>query len=248
MRAKGDRRINSATFYTTLLDFTDPGKLGIFIDEEQIENLEEQMHRQGYLEGTAMAGTFNLLRANDLIWSFYVSNYLLGNEPRPFDLLYWNGDSTRMPCAMHSWYLRNMYLENKLKEPGGVKIDGVDIDISGIDIPVCFVSTVDDHIAPWKSTYAGAQLFGGSVKFILGGSGHIAGIINPPAKKKYAHWTNDAKLESPEKLLEGATEHAGSWWPEWEGWLGKKSGKAVSARTPDKVLAPAPGTYVKRHS
>lgn len=249
MKSLGDRRIKSATFYTTMLDFSEPGELGIFTDEEQIQTLEEQMQQQGYLEGTAMAGTFNLLRANDLIWSFYVNNYLLGNEPRPFDLLYWNSDSTRMPCAMHSWYLRNMYLENKLKEPGGVKIDGVDIDISGIDIPVCFVSTVDDHIAPWKSTYAGAQLFGGSVKFILGGSGHIAGIINPPEANKYDYRTTGKLPKDPEAWAAKAERHPGSWWPEWQKWIKQKAGKQMPARVPGEggleAIEDAPGSYVR---
>ena len=180
MKAKGDKRINSATFFTTMLDFSEPGELGIFLDKEQVQGLEEQMYERGYLDGSGMAGTFNLLRANDLIWSFYVNNYLMGNDPRPFDLLYWNADSTRMPYRMHKEYLNNMYLHNKLIEPGGIEIDGVAIDINQIDTPACFISTVEDHIAPWKSTYTGAQHFKGKVKFILGGSGHIAGIINPP--------------------------------------------------------------------
>lgn len=249
MQAKGDKRIKSATFFTTMLDFSEPGELGVFIDEEQIQGLEEKMSDTGYLDGTGMAGTFNLLRANDLIWSFYVNNYLLGNDPRPFDLLYWNSDSTRMPCLMHSEYLRNMYLENKLIEPGGVVIDDVEIDISKIDIPACFISTAEDHIAPWVSTYAGAQRLGGSVKFILGGSGHIAGIINPPEAEKYDYRTTSKLPKDCEAWAEKAERHAGSWWPEWQRWVKQKSGKQIPARIPGDgeldVIEDAPGSYVK---
>ncbi|MGB1110435.1 MAG: PHA/PHB synthase family protein, partial [Gammaproteobacteria bacterium] len=248
MKAKGDERIKSATFYTTMLDFSDPGELGIFTDEDTIAELEKDMSAEGYLDGSNMAGTFNLLRANDLIWSFYVNNYLLGNEPRPFDLLYWNSDSTRMPCAMHSWYLRKLYLENKLIEPGGVQIDDVAIDLSSIDIPTCFISTVDDHIAPWKSTYAGAQRMGGSVKFILGGSGHIAGIINPPEANKYGFRTTSKPPKDGVAWAEKAKVNEGSWWPEWQKWIKPKAGKQVPARVPGdgalETIEDAPGSYV----
>ena len=249
MKAKGDDRITSATFFTTMLDFSDPGELGVFIEDEQIEGLENRMDKDGYLEGSSMAGAFNLLRANDLIWSFYVNNYLMGNDPRPFDLLYWNSDSTRMPAAMHSWYLRNMYLENKLVQPGGVQVDGVDIDISTIDVPVCLVSTVDDHIAPWKSTYAGARHFSGKVRFILGGSGHIAGVINPPEGGKYDYRATDKLVDDPDAWADEAEVIAGSWWPEWQKWIKPKSGKQIPARVPGegelKALEDAPGSYVK---
>jgi polyhydroxyalkanoate synthase len=249
MKARGDNRISSATFFTTMLDFTDPGELGVFIEDEQIQGLEGKMDKDGYLEGSSMAGTFNLLRANDLIWSFYVNNYLMGNDPRPFDLLYWNSDSTRMPAAMHSWYLRNLYLENKLIQPGGVKIDDVDIDISTVDVPACFISTVDDHIAPWKSTYAGAQQFSGKVRFILGGSGHIAGVINPPEAGKYDYRVTDDLVDDLDGWADEAEVMAGSWWPEWQKWIKPKSGKQVPARVPGdgelEVLEDAPGSYVK---
>lgn len=250
MKAKGDKRIKSATFFTTMLDFSEPGELGVFIDEEQIGGLETKMAETGYLEGTSMAGAFNLMRANDLIWSFYVSNYLLGNSPRPFDLLYWNSDSTRMPEAMHSWYLRKLYMENKLVQPGGLSIDGIGIDLGSIDIPACFVSTADDHIAPWKSTYLGAQRLGGDVTFILGGSGHIAGIVNPPEANKYGFRISDELAETADQWLEGATEKEGSWWQTWSTWAHDLSGnKMVAARVPGKgalaVIEDAPGTYVK---
>jgi len=249
MKNKGDDRIKSATFFTTMLDFSEPGELGVFIDDEQITSLESQMEKEGYLEGSSMAGAFNLMRANDLIWSFYINNYLLGNDPRPFDLLYWNSDSTRMPAKMHSWYLRNMYLENRLCKPGALSIDGVPIDISTIDIPVCFASTVDDHIAPWKSTYAGAQLFSGDVRFILGGSGHIAGVINPPEANKYDYRVTDGLPDNPDLWAAGAEKHPGSWWPEWQKWIQPSAGEQIDARIPGsgkfKAVEDAPGSYVK---
>ncbi len=249
MKEKGDKRINSATFFTTMLDFSEPGDLGIFVDEEQIQGLEKKMSETGYLEGSGMAGTFNLLRANDLIWSFYINNYLLGNDPKPFDLLYWNSDSTRMPFLMHSEYLRSMYLNNLLIEPGGITIDGVKIDIDKVDTPACFVSTVDDHIAPWKSTYEGARHFSGRVKFILGGSGHIAGIINPPQANKYGFRTTSRLPVDCETWAARAEKHEGSWWPEWQRWIKQKSGKQVPVRIPGDgqldVIEDAPGSYVK---
>ena len=187
----------SATFFVSLLDFSQPGELGVFIDEEQVANLERKMNERGYLEGSEMAGTFNLLRANDLVWSFVVNNYLLGKDPFPFDLLYWNADSTRMPARMHSFYLRNMYIKNLMGVPGGIELAGVPIDLSKVTLPSYFISTVEDHIAPWKTTYKGAKYLGGPVRFVLGGSGHIAGIVNPPSAKKYHYWTNDACPSRP---------------------------------------------------
>ena len=249
-KAIGDTRIKSATFFTTMLDFTDPGELGLFIDEDQIKGLEDKMNEAGYLDGSVMAGTFNLLRANDLIWSFYVNNYLLGNDPRPFDLLYWNSDSTRMPAKMHSWYLRNMYLNNQLCQPKALSVDGVGLDIGSIDVPACFISTIEDHIAPWKSTYSGARMFGGEVRFILGGSGHIAGIINPPAANKYGYRLGTELPENPDEWLAKAQNNAGSWWPEWDRWVRSLSNnEEVAARVPGQgnlaVIEDAPGTYVK---
>ncbi|HRJ51803.1 MAG TPA: class I poly(R)-hydroxyalkanoic acid synthase [Candidatus Thiothrix moscowensis] len=249
LKAKGDNRIKSATFFTTMLNFAEPGELGLFIDEVQISGLEAQMNEQGYMDGSLMAGAFNLLRANDLIWSFYVNNYLMGNDPRPFDLLYWNSDSTRMPAKMHSWYLRNLYKDNKLCQPKALSIDGVELDIGTIDTPACFISAIEDHIAPWKSTYSGARLFGGDVRFILGGSGHIAGIINPPAAKKYNYRVSDDLPESADTWLANTQVNAGSWWPEWDGWVRTLGDAQVDARQPGmgklKAIEDAPGTYVK---
>ena len=249
MAVKKDDRFKSATFLTTMTDFTEAGELGVFIDEEQLASLEEKMHQRGYLEGAEMATTFNMLRANDLIWSFVVNNYLLGKDPFPFDLLYWNADSTRMPAAMHSFYLRRMYQENLLVKPGGIELAGVPIDLTKIELPVFMLSTREDHIAPWTSTYAVTQLFSGPVKFVLAASGHIAGVVNPPAAGKYGHWTNAKNPKNPDTWLKGASEHSGSWWPTWSKWLAGKSGAKVAARQPGdgklKVIEDAPGTYVK---
>ncbi|MEQ8192882.1 MAG: class I poly(R)-hydroxyalkanoic acid synthase, partial [Rhodospirillales bacterium] len=184
LESKGSPIIESGTFLTTMIDFQEAGELGVFIDEAQLTALEQQMSEQGYLDGASMANTFNLLRANDLIWSFVINNYLLGKEPFPFDLLYWNSDSTRMPGAMHSFYLRNMYQKNLLTRPGGISMLGTPIDLSGITCPAFFLSTREDHIAPWKSTFSGAKILSGETQFVLAASGHIAGVVNPPEKGK----------------------------------------------------------------
>ncbi|MDP5238640.1 class I poly(R)-hydroxyalkanoic acid synthase [Uliginosibacterium sp. 31-16] len=250
MAAKKDKRIASGTFFTSLLDFSQPGELGVFIDEKQVQALEKKMAERGYLEGSEMAGTFNMLRANDLIWSFVVNNYLLGKDPFPFDLLYWNSDSTRMPAKMHSFYLRKMYMENALREPGGIEICGVKIDLGKIKVPCYFISTIEDHIAPWKSTYAGAQRIG-NVRFVLGGSGHIAGIVNPPVANKYGFWVrdDDKRPADSEDWLAGCTQQPGSWWTDWQAWVKAQDSSEVAARDPLKgklkVLEDAPGSYVK---
>ena len=246
---KQAKRVASATFFVTLIDFAEPGELGVFTDEQTVASLEKRMNARGYLEGSEMANTFNMLRANDLIWSFVVNNYLLGKEPMPFDLLHWNSDSTRMPARMHAYYLRNMYIRNKLVEPGGIELDGVPIDVRAIEIPAYFVSTAEDHIAPWKSTFAGAKLLSGPVRFVLGGSGHIAGIVNPPAAKKYCYWTGDKPAGDPEDWLKRATQHEGSWWTDWAAWIKEFAGLRAPARVPGKgklkVIEDAPGSYVK---
>ncbi|MDF2095098.1 PHA/PHB synthase family protein [Aquibaculum arenosum] len=243
------KRIKSATFFTALTDFTESGELGVFIDEEQLQALEKRMEEKGYLEGSAMATTFNMLRANDLIWSFVVNNYLLGKDPFPFDLLYWNSDSTRMPAAMHSFYLRKMYQENLLAQPDGLSLLGVPIDLRRIKTPIFMLSTREDHIAPWKSTYALTQMVSGPKRFVLAASGHIAGVVNPPAAGKYSHWVNTRCPKTPDEWLEGAKEEPGSWWPLWGTWVGSKGGAKVPARQPgDGKLSPiedAPGSYVK---
>jgi polyhydroxyalkanoate synthase subunit PhaC len=249
MAAKKDDRIKSATFFVTLTDFEDAGELGVFIDEEQLKALEGKMNKRGYLEGSEMATTFNMLRANDLIWSFVVNNYLLGNDPFPFDLLYWNADSTRMPAKMHSFYLRKMYQENLLSKPNGITLAGVPIDLRKIKTPAYFLSTREDHIAPWKSTYRGTQLLGGPKRFVLAASGHIAGVVNPPESGKYGHWINTDLPPDPEEWFKGATEMAGSWWPDWHRWVTALAKQQVPARQPGdgklKAIEDAPGSYVK---
>lgn len=244
-------RVQSAAYLTTLVDFAEAGDLAVFVDEEQLKNLEMRMAESGYLEGVDMAMTFNMLRANDLIWSFVVNQYLLGKDPFPFDLLYWNMDSTRMPAAMHSYYLRNMYQKNLLSKPGGLTLCGEKIDLRKIKTPAYILSTRDDHIAPWKSTYAATQLYDAPVRFVLATSGHVAGVVNPPAKEKYSFEINEptgkSYPKSPEAWLKNVTETAGSWWPDWHQWQQDFAGEKIPARAIDKkyIIEDAPGRYVK---
>ncbi len=249
LAAKKEPRIASATFMTSLVDFTHAGELEVFIDEGQVASLERKMSERGYLEGAEMANTFNMLRANDLIWSFVINNYLMGRDPFPFDLLHWNCDSTRMPAKMHSFYLRNLYMKNALREPGGVTLDGVAIDLSKSKVPTYFVSAIEDHIAPWKATYEGPSVLSGPSRFVLSGSGHIAGMINPPAANKYGYWTNAKLPASADEWFAGAKQHEGSWWTDWQDWISTRTGREVAPRVPGKgklkALADAPGTYVR---
>lgn len=249
LAAQKDQRVQSAICFACMTDFSEPGELEVFIDEELITLLEKQMGERGYLDGSQMAGVFSMLRANDLIWYFVVNNYLLGKDPYPFDLLYWNSDSTRMPRDMHSFYVRNMYQKNLLRESGGITLAGVPIDLGKIKAPICFLSAYEDHIAPWKSTYAGTQLVGGPVKFVLSGSGHIAGVINPASSDKYGFWLNSKVPPNPDDWFKDAVQQEGSWWPDWLTWLQPYAGPQVPARIPgDGQLEPiedAPGSYVK---
>ena len=245
MAAKRDTRIKSATFFTTMVDFTESGELGVFIDEEQLKALETKMQKRGYLEGREMATTFNMLRANDLIWSFVVNNYLLGQDPFPFDLLYWNDDSTRMPARMHSFYLRRMYQQNDLIKPGGIDLLGVKLDLRKIKLPTYILSTREDHIAPWASTYRATQTYAGDIRFVLAASGHIAGVVNPPDAGKYSHWVNTTLPAEAEAWLASSTELAGSWWPDWQRWVTGQDPAQVPARKPKNVIEDAPGSYVK---
>ncbi|MFG6667977.1 class I poly(R)-hydroxyalkanoic acid synthase [Halomonas sp. HNIBRBA4712] len=248
------RKVKSVTYMATLQDFRDPGDIGVFLSESVVQGIERSMQLKGYLDGRSMAYTFNLLRENDLFWSFFVNNYLKGDVPAAFDLLYWNTDGTNLPAATHGWYLRHMYLENRLVEPGGIELDGVKIDLAKVSTPSYFVSTKEDHIAKWNSTYYGALLPKGPVTFVLGGSGHIAGIVNPPHKNKYGYWTNEALPATPEKWLEGAKAQEGSWWPHWQAWMTQNgyadTQKKVAARTPGSgalsVIEDAPGRYVRQ--
>ncbi len=257
MAARGDHRVNSATFFAAQADFSEAGDLQVFIDDEQLDSLKQQMDADGgLLEGRKMGTTFNMLRANDLIWSFVVSNYLLGKEPAPFDLLYWNADTTRMPEATHLFYLREFYKNNALAT-GKMSFDNVKLDLAKVKIPIYLQSAKEDHIAPFRTVYKSTRLFKGPIRFILAGSGHIAGVINPPAAKKYQYWTNDkfgGAKKNPypptvEEWQAGATEHPGSWWGDWDAWLAKLSGPKIPARKPGsgklKTLGDAPGTYVK---
>ena len=248
LAARNDERIASATYFVTLVDFTEVGDMAVFIDEEQLVALERRMRERGYLEAQDMAASFNMLRANDLIWSFVVSNYLLGKEQLPFDLLFWNSDSTRMPAAMHSFYLRKMYHENLLAKPGGISLAGLGIDLSKIRIPTFILSTREDHIAPWKSTYSATHLYSGPVKFVLSASGHMAGVISAPGSK-YGHWTNDNLPPSADEWFVGALSHQGSWWPVWDEWVTRLDGERVPAREPGSgnlpVIEDAPGSYVR---
>ena len=237
------QKINAATFLTTLLDFSDSGDISIFIDDEQVKNLEARMSEKGYLDGSEMALTFNMLRANDLIWSFVVNNYLLGKTPFPFDILFWNSDSTRMPAKMHSFYLRNMYLQNKLIK-GQLEVRGKKIDLSNIKNPAYFLSTKKDHIAPWKTVYKGASMLANSV-FTLADSGHVAGVVNPPSKKGYNHWVAKKLADSAAKWEKNAKEIHGSWWESWDEWNRQFSGEKITAREVKNGIEAAPGSYVK---
>ena len=246
---KQEKRVNSTTFFTSMIDFNEPGELGVFVDPEGVDALEKRMASKGYLEASEMASTFNMLRSNDLIWSFVVNNYLLGKDPVPFDLLFWNSDATRMPAKMHSYYLRNMYIHNKLREPKGLTIAGRSIDLSTVTTPCYFISAKDDHIAPWKSTFSGAKLFGGKVRFVLGGSGHIAGIVNPPVANKYCFWANDELTHEAESWLQNADRFDGSWWSDWSVWISSQGSRTVNARkirnNRTNPFENAPGSYAK---
>ena len=250
LAAKGEaERVKSATFLTTMFDFKDVGEARVFIDDQQIASMEKHIAEKGYLEAYHMADMFSMMRENDLIWSFVVNNYLMGREPMAFDLLYWNSDSTRMPAAMLVYYLKEFYQKNRLREPGGLTLDGVSLDVTDIKTPAYIMAAKDDHIAPWRSCYPGVKLLSGSKKFVLAASGHVAGVINPPASNKYGYWSKSRYPEDPDRWLESASWQDGSWWPDWHRWLSRKAGKKVPARQVGdgelKPIEPAPGSYVK---
>jgi polyhydroxyalkanoate synthase len=255
--ARGEKPINSLTMLTALLDFEDAGVLDLFIDEAQVRLREQQFARGGIMPGLELGNTFSSLRANDLVWNYVVSNYLEGRQPPAFDLLYWNGDSTNLPGPMYAWYLRNMYLENNLREPGRLSCCGQKVDLGRIQVPTYVFAAREDHIVPWTAAYASARTLpgggaAGGVRYVLGASGHIAGTINSPTKNKRNYWTGvDASLPAnPEAWLASAVEHAGSWWPDWSRWLSQYSGKLKPAPTRygdagHPSIEPAPGSYVK---
>jgi polyhydroxyalkanoate synthase len=247
MAQQGDERIRTATLFTTQVDFTHAGDLKVFVDENQVGALEAAMNERGYLEGTKMATAFNMLRSSDLIWPYVVNNYMRGKEPMPFDLLYWNADSTRMSAANHSFYLRNCYLENRLSG-GEMMLAGRRVSLADVKIPIYNLSSREDHIAPARSVFLGSRFFGGEVEFVMAASGHIAGVINPPAAKKYQFWTGGKPGGDFDEWVAKATEHPGSWWPHWHKWIEDKDDRRVPARTPGKktrALGEAPGEYVK---
>jgi len=249
LAAKRKNRVLSATMFVAQVDFTYAGDLKVFVDEERLQQLEAHMKEQGYLEASRMATAFNMLRSNDLIWPYVINNYMRGKKPFPFDILYWNADSTRMPAANHSFYLRSFYLDNKFAK-GELKIGGVKLDLRKVKLPIYNLATREDHIAPAKSVLFGSQYFGGPVKYVLAGSGHIAGVINPPAKPKYHYWTGAPPSgDDVEAWLKTAQQHPGSWWPDWLEWLKGQDAKTVPARKIGagklKPIEDAPGSYVK---
>ncbi|MBY0533227.1 MAG: class I poly(R)-hydroxyalkanoic acid synthase [Xanthobacteraceae bacterium] len=248
LAATGQDRIASATFLATQVDFTHAGDLKVFVDEEQLDALERRMKQVGFLDSTKMAMAFNMLRSNDLVWPYIVNNYMRGKAPFPFDLLFWNSDSTRLPAANHSFYLRNCYLENKLSA-GEMVVDNVQLDLGKVKVPVYNLATREDHIAPPKSVFLGSSFFGGPVRFVLGGSGHIAGVVNPPEKKKYSFWTGGPADGEIDRWIDNAVEQKGSWWTDWLAWIKDIDRREVPARIPGegplKAIEDAPGRYVR---
>jgi polyhydroxyalkanoate synthase subunit PhaC len=251
MKGKNDQRVNSSSFFTTLIDFADAGDLSIFVDDHFINEVTKYMKSLGgYMDGNDMSTTFSLLKANDSIWPFYINNYLLGKESFPFDLLYWNSDSIRMPMALHVFYLTNMYKNDLLKIPNALELNGQSIDIGKIDIPCFFVASEGDHIVPWNNAFRSAKLFSGPVTFVLASSGHVAGIINHPKKNKYGYWSNEfSEHNNPQDWFSKSSSSDGSWWPYWSDWLKQHSGELVKAKEPSLVnyhiIEDAPGSYVK---
>ncbi|MFZ6644172.1 class I poly(R)-hydroxyalkanoic acid synthase [Undibacterium sp. TJN25] len=254
LAARGEHPVSSLTLLTTLLDFSDTGVLDVFVDEVQVSMREQTIGKHGLLPGKDLASTFSSLRANDLVWNYVQSNYLKGESPTPFDLLYWNADSTNLPGPMFCWYLRNTYLENSLKVADKLHVAGAAVDLGKIDVPTFVYGSREDHIVPWQAAYASCNILNrkskGKNRFVLGASGHIAGVVNPPAKKKRSYWTNDSLGTDPESWLKGATEHAGSWWPVWAGFLAEHGGKMIKApgkpgNAEYQAIEPAPGRYVK---
>jgi polyhydroxyalkanoate synthase len=243
-----DNRVASATLFAAQIDFTFAGDLMVFVDEDQIQALERRMQERGYLDSRKMATAFNLLRSNDLIWPYVINNYMRGKAPFPFDLLYWNMDSTRMPAANHSFYLRNCYLNNTLTK-GKMEIAGEKLDLRKVTTPIYNLATREDHIAPAKSVLFGSKFFGGPVKFVLAGSGHIAGVVNPPTKEKYGYWTDGTPADDINDWLAKATHHTGSWWLDWLEWIKEQDPKTVPARKVGrgkyKPIEDAPGSYVR---
>jgi polyhydroxyalkanoate synthase len=250
LAARGEQWIESMTLLTTFLDFSEPGVLGVFIDENFVAYRESTIGHGGLVHGRELAVTFNFLRPNDLVWNYVVSNYLKGEAPPAFDLLYWNSDSTNLPGPMYSWYLRHTYLQNELREPGRLICCGVPVDLGEIGVPTYLYGSREDHIVPWHGAYESTKLLSGPLRFVLGASGHIAGVINPASKGKRNHWIGDSLPESADDWLAAAADHPGSWWPDWARWLSSFTGESKPApRQPGNAryrpIEPAPGSYVK---
>ncbi len=251
LAAKDDERINSLTFFTTMFDFSEPGEVGTYLTKQMLPIVEQSVHTNGYLDGRILGLGFSLLRENNLFWSFFIENYLKGKDPMPFDILYWNSDSTNVPARAFLFYLDNMYLNNKLIEQGQVVVNDVPVDLKNVTVPTYCLAAQADHIVLWQAAYKSAQALGGETRFVLTESGHVAGVINPESKGKYGHWTNDESPQTPTDWLAGAVQQDGSWWSDWKGWLKGKSGDMVKARKVGNkkkypALEEAPGTYVKR--
>lgn len=252
LAAEGDERIASLTLLATMLDFSDPGELGIFIDEQNVAAREASIGEGGVLPGKDLSVAFSSLRANDMVWSYVVNNYLKGRQPEAFDLLYWNGDSSNLPGPMYCYYLRNTYLENKLRVPGKLTMLGQKVDLGSIKVPTYLLATREDHIVPWKTAYLSRDILGGKSRFVLGASGHIAGVINPASKNRRSHWVNDKPAKDPESWLKSATEVQGSWWNDWAAWLSKLGGAKIKAKKQlgnktYRPVEPAPGSFVKQN-
>jgi poly[(R)-3-hydroxyalkanoate] polymerase subunit PhaC len=250
LRARSEERVASVTLLATMLDFTYPGDIGVFVDEASMASREAAIGKGGILPGKELAFVFSALRANDLVWSYVINNYLKGKTPDAFDILYWNADSTNLPGPMYCWYVRNMYLENKLREPGKLTMCGVPVDLGSIRLPTYILATREDHIVPWKTAYLSTRHLKGDTRFVLGASGHVAGVINPPSKSRRSYWTSDRLSASAEEWLAGAAEVPGSWWSNWNAWLVGFSGGERAARknlgnAKFKAIEPAPGRYVK---
>src|SRR5690606_3746690 len=249
LAANQQPRFKSATFCTTLLDFSDPGELSIYISDELLSGIEQNPQNRDIVDGRSIMLAFSLMRENNLYWSFFINNYLLGRDPAPFDLLYWNSDATNLPTGLFSFYLRNMYLHNRLIEPGAIELGGTPIDLGQSSAPASFLSTFSDHIAPWERTYLGQKHLGGERRFVLAGSGHIAGVMNPPSANKYGYWTNTEMPDDAQTWLASAEQHDGSWWNDWRVWAAERSGEQVLARQPGSsarypIIEAAPGSYV----
>ena len=250
LKVRGDKRINSLTFLTTLLDFSEPGELGNYLSDQLLPLIEQSVEEKGVFDGRILGLSFSLLRENSLFWSYFINNYLKGKDPVAFDILYWNNDSTNLPAAAFQQYVESTYCDNQLKEPGGVTVDDVAIDLSTIDCPSYFLATANDHIVLWQGAYQGAKLLSGPTRFVLAGSGHLAGVINPAEEGKYPHWLNGDWPQEADAWLADAEQQDGSWWPDWDQWLGSISGDKVKAKKPGRskkypALEDAPGSYVK---